>query len=159
MSTLNNISFYEKPPVIYSENKEHWIFVGQEDGKDYKYLILPDGYINDGREAVGEYTWFPVVWYGNAGSIYEVTRKEGKTVSYTKKNFPIGIWKNSAQRNEWQAAQRACEDRNKMINQSKEDSLMDLLAPIRKAYANTRRYQEKAVLLGRVIIYITSGRL
>ena len=163
MSTLNNISFYEKPEYNWEENEQHMIFTGNIDGKSRQYLILNRDYINDGRRAEGRLIWFSVKWVGNAGSIYKVkitpNENGGDTINYVIKNIPIGFWKNQEQRVEWQSLQRAKEDSVAFLNKSREDNIEFYLRPLAIQYDKLRSRQERTVMLARVIDYITSSRI
>lgn len=132
------------------------IFLGKSENKSHQYLLLPKDFVNDGNEATGKVVWYSVKWNGNAGSIYKVSATEnGEQVSYDKKNFSVGKWKNKEQLLEWQANQRACEDKEYWAKQNRKDELLDYLESLRDAYKSTSNRQQRAVMLARIIDYIT----
>lgn len=160
---LKDIRFLEDPEYIWEENEQHMIFIGGIDGKSREYMILPRDYKNDGRIADGRVIWFAVSWSGNAGSIYKVKITElegGKTnINYVIKNLPIGRWKNAEQVVQWQTKQRTKEDSLKLLNKTREDSIELYLRPVSVVYDKLKTKSERAVLLARIIEYITSGRI
>lgn len=130
----------------------------KRDGKYYYYLQLEKDCINDGRRAEGNMQSFSKKFgIGGAGSIFELETIEKGTstsVSLKSKNYSIGYWKNREQIIEWQAEERVVEDAKALDKAAKEDKLLTILFPIRRAYKNCRNKNERTVLLARIIDYI-----
>lgn len=128
---------------------------------DVQFLLLDIGCENDGRKATGRRVNYSGLKMPAkmAGTIFEMeSTANGESISYSKIFAPKGWWKNSEDRVGWQVEQREQEDLIGLEKITKTDDLEELLLPIKNKLRNTHTRAARAVILARVIDYLTGGR-
>lgn len=159
----------EAKPADPPETEEvQWLYLGiRRDAKKKQHVWYDlSGIPNDGKPLA--YDEKRALWYdgltcpGLTGTICKVKCKVGSTSVFLKSAKPVGVWSNRDDVMRWQTENRAREmehDRtSKTMRACKENLVLKVLEPIRRAYHATSNHKQKTYILAQVIEYIQSYR-
>lgn len=97
-----------------------------------------------------------VFLFQRIGAIYKAEFMGG-ILSYNKGTKPESLWANVEDIIRWKALQVGEDNRQKIVDKTKDNQLRQTLKPIREAYINSD-YIGRRVILAEVIRLITGGR-